>query len=262
MKFRPIARLCYNRLQPTHPIPAIQVPVMPCKTILLVEDDPAIAEPLCYALAREGWRVLWHGTGHAALAALANETCDFMILDVGLPDMDGFDLCRQIRQQHATPLLFLTARNDEIERIIGLELGADDYCGKPFSPRELISRIKAIWRRSERLPEATADTPSAHHSGDLAWGPWHLQAATHTVHYHQQALNLTRYEWRLLHTLLKQPERIFSRDELMQAAWDYPDHSLARTVDSHIKTLRQKLKAVHPDDPIITQRGLGYGLKR
>ena len=117
-------------------------------------------------------------------------------------------------------------------------------------------------RACYRLPEATADTPSAHHSGDLAWGPWHLQAATHTVHYHQQALNLTRYEWRLLHTLLKQPERIFSRDELMQAAWDYPDHSLARTVDSHIKTLRQKLKAVHPDDPIITQRGLGYGLKR
>ena len=119
------------------------------KMILLVEDEAAIAEPLQYALKRENWQVLWFTTAIDALNALAQHEFDFIILDVGLPDMDGFELCRKIRQHWQTPLLFLTARNDEIERIIGIEIGADDYCGKPFSPREIISRIKAIWRRME-----------------------------------------------------------------------------------------------------------------
>jgi len=252
------------------------------KHILLVEDDPAIAEPMRYALQREGWQVDWQTTAQGALHALTQQTFDGLILDVGLPDMDGFDLCRQIRQTYHTPLLFLTARNDEIERIIGLEIGADDYCAKPFSPREIISRIKAIWRR---MQPAQADTPTqidhlpipnatingtahdtAQHqdisSNIQTWGAWRYHSLSYQMFYHQQLLNLTRYELGLLLVLLQQPERVFSREQLMQQVWQHPEHSLERTVDSHIKTLRQKLRAIHPADPIVTHRGLGYSLLR
>jgi len=255
------------------------------KHILLVEDDPAIAEPMRYALQREGWQVDWQTTAQGALHALTQQTFDGLILDVGLPDMDGFDLCRQIRQTYHTPLLFLTARNDEIERIIGLEIGADDYCAKPFSPREIISRIKAIWRRMQPAQVPQADTPThidhlpipnatinstAHDTAqhqDISpniqiWGAWRYHALSYQMFYHEQLLNLTRYELGLLLMLLQQPERVFSREQLMQQVWQHPEHSLERTVDSHIKTLRQKLRAIHPADPIITHRGLGYSLLR
>lgn len=139
------------------------------KQILLVEDDPAIAEPMRYALQREGWQVDWQSTAQGALQQFSSQSFDCIILDVGLPDMDGFDLCRQIRQTHQTPLLFLTARNDEIERIIGLEIGADDYCAKPFSPREIISRIKAIWRRMQ--PNSTEPTETQPHITQTALDP-------------------------------------------------------------------------------------------
>lgn len=237
----------------------------PSKHILLVEDDPAIAEPMCYALQREGWQVHWQTTAQGALELLSTQVFDCLILDVGLPDMDGFDLCRRIRQTCQTPLLFLTARNDEIERIIGLEIGADDYCAKPFSPREIISRIKAIWRRmqpssSEPIHSTPPATPAA---TDLhTWGAWRYQPHSYQLFYHQQLLNLTRYELGLILLFLQQPERVFSREQLMQQVWQHPDHSLERTVDSHIKTLRQKLHAIHPSDPIVTHRGLGYSLLR
>jgi two-component system catabolic regulation response regulator CreB len=247
----------------------MNTPTMPHKHILLVEDDPAIAEPLHYALSREGWDVAWHTTAQAALHALDQQRFDFLILDVGLPDLNGFDLCRQIRQHHTTPLLFLTARNDEIDRIIGLEIGADDYCAKPFSPREIISRIKVIWRRMEStlppLPTEPVQAPQPlpdPTSVSLSWGVWHYDDARCQVHYHGQPLPLTRYELRLLEALLRNPERVLSRAQLMAQAWQHPDHSLERTIDSHIKTLRQKLRAVHPTDPIVTHRGLGYRLSR
>ena len=250
------------------------VHTIPCKQILLVEDDPAIAEPLIYALEREGWKVHWVTLAAQALERLATMPHDFIILDVGLPDMDGFDLCRAIRKQWTTPLLFLTARSEEIERIIGLEIGADDYCAKPFSPREIISRIKVIWRRVHSqdssnnhaksspdhallVPEKTQETEHL-----IAWGAWQLNLFTFHVTYHNKTLSLTRYELRLLEVLLKQPDRVWSRGQLMQAAWEHPDHSLERTIDSHIKTLRQKLRMVQPIDPIQTHRGLGYSLSR
>lgn len=240
----------------------------PSKHILLVEDDPAIAEPMRYALQREGWQVDWQTTAQGALQRFSSQSFDCIILDVGLPDMDGFDLCRQIRQTHQTPLLFLTARNDEIERIIGLEIGADDYCAKPFSPREIISRIKAIWRRmqpnssdpTESQPPAAQITQAA--PDPHTWGAWRYQPHNYQLFYHQQLLNLTRYELGLILLFLQQPERVFSREQLMQQIWQHPEHSLERTVDSHIKTLRQKLRAIHPTDPIVTHRGLGYSLQR
>lgn len=251
------------------------------KHILLVEDDPAIAEPMRYALQREGWQVDWQTTAQGALHTLTQQTFDGLILDVGLPDMDGFDLCRQIRLTWQTPLLFLTARNDEIERIIGLEIGADDYCAKPFSPREIISRIKAIWRRTQSTPQSLSDNasnakpelisiPTINHNtrpvlnstNIQTWGAWRYHALSYQMFYHEQLLNLTRYELGLLLMLLQQPERVFSREQLMQQVWQHPEHSLERTVDSHIKTLRQKLRAIHPVDPIVTHRGLGYSLLR
>lgn len=244
------------------------------KQILLVEDDPAIAEPMRYALQREGWQVDWQSTAQGALQCLSNQSFDCIILDVGLPDMDGFDLCRQIRQSHQTPLLFLTARNDEIDRIIGLEIGADDYCAKPFSPREIISRIKAIWRRMQ-LPVSISNTTPAdckapdanissnHASADIQhYGVWQYHPHSYQLFYYEKLLHLTRYELGLLLLFLQQPERVFSREQLMQQVWQHPDHSLERTVDSHIKTLRQKLRVIHPVDPIVTHRSLGYSLLR
>ncbi|MEC7120420.1 MAG: two-component system response regulator CreB [Pseudomonadota bacterium] len=248
---------------------------MPHKLILLVEDDPAIAEPLRYALQREGWQVDWQMTAQDALRVLKEHTqrqqpFDCLILDVGLPDLDGFDLCRQIRQHWQTPLLFLTARNDEIDRIVGLEIGADDYCGKPFSPREIISRIKAIWRRMQSMtsptpvyrPPTTASSTMTEHQPIIAWGAWHYEPNACRVLYHGQLLSLTRYELGVLDVFLRHPEQVFSREQLMQQVWQHPEHSLDRTVDSHIKTLRQKLRAIDPTDPITTHRGLGYSLLR
>ncbi|WP_298640655.1 two-component system response regulator CreB [uncultured Cardiobacterium sp.] len=219
------------------------------KQILLIEDDPAIADPLAYALAREHWQVVWRDTGIAALEALQQQAFDCIILDVGLPDTDGFELCRRIRRDRATPLIFLTARNEEVDRIVGLELGADDYCGKPFSSRELISRIKAVCRRSEGQGRA-ADV-------------WQVNEDAQTISYHGQTLDLTRYEYRLLRHLLTHAGQTFDRDRLVNTLWDHPDHIDNRTVDSHIKTLRQKLRAIAPDaDPIRTRRGYGYVLER
>ena len=224
------------------------------KHILLVEDDEAIAQTLIFSLQREGWQVQWCALGQQALDYVAQHPVDFIILDVGLPDINGFDLCRQIRQQYQTPLLFLTARNDEVERIIGLEIGADDYCAKPFSPRELVSRIRVICRRLQ--PQATPI-----HSNSLA-KIWQHDPEKLQISYHGQLLNLTRYEYRLLEVLLKQPERVLSRHQLMQAAWEHPYHSLERTIDTHIKVLRQKLKDINQDDVIKTHRGIGYSLAK
>ena len=216
------------------------------KHILLIEDDPAIADPLTYALSREQWRVTWCATGAQALAALDNGI-DCILLDIGLPDTDGLTLCRHIRAHSNIPILFLTARNDEIDRIVGLELGADDYIGKPFSSRELISRIKAVCRRSAAPPLTAAP--------EL----WTHDSAAQTIAYHGHALTLTRYEYRLLAHFLAHPGQPFNRDQLVNTLWDHPEHIDNRTVDSHIKTLRQKLHAIAADeDPIRTRRGYGY----
>lgn len=224
------------------------------KKILLVEDDEAIAQTLIFALERESWQVHWCSLGQQALAYLQQESVDFIILDVGLPDTNGFDVCRQIRQHYQTPLLFLTARNDEVERIIGLEIGADDYCAKPFSPRELVSRIRTIWRRVESIPNDVTPLPNTE--------VWQHQPQKLHISYHGQLLDLTRYEYRMLAVLLKHPEQVFSRQQLMQAAWEHPDHSLERTIDTHIKSLRQKLKIIDPKEVIVTHRGVGYSLAK
>lgn len=221
-------------------------------TVLVVEDEAAIAETIVYALKTEGFEPLWKTTGREALDALDAQPVALVVLDVGLPDANGFDVCRELRHKHAVPVIFLTARNGEVDRIVGLELGADDYLAKPFSPRELTARVRAVLRRSQAqvTPTAAPQTEWVHDEGRCR------------ISYRGTALDLTRNEYRLLGALLGAPGRVFSRDQLMTAAWDDPGAALDRTVDAHIKTLRAKLREVAPDtEPIETHRGLGYSLK-
>ncbi|PHV10367.1 two-component system response regulator CreB [Chitinimonas sp. BJB300] len=216
------------------------------KHILLIEDEAAIADTVVYALEREGYSVSWHALGRDGLAAFTQQQPDLLILDVGLPDQSGFDICRSVRQQSQLPIIFLTARADEIDRVVGFELGADDYVPKPFSPRELVARVRAILRRGQ--PQAIP----------LATGLRH-DVARAQISLNGRALDLTRYEYRLLAALLAEPERVFSRAQLMDKAWDEPEASFERTVDAHIKSLRAKLRELQPEcDPIRTHRGLGY----
>jgi two-component system catabolic regulation response regulator CreB len=224
------------------------------QTVLVVEDEPPIAETIVYALQTEGFATLWKTTGRDALAALAEHNVALVVLDVGLPDASGFDVCREIRRSANVPVIFLTARSSEVDRIVGLEIGGDDYLAKPFSPRELTARVRAVLRRtSGRSRPAAAATSSA---------PWQHDEARCRISYRGRALDLTRNEYRLLGALLAQPGRVFSRDQLMTAAWDDPGAALDRTVDAHIKSLRAKLRAAAPEaDPIVTHRGLGYSLR-
>jgi two-component system catabolic regulation response regulator CreB len=223
------------------------------QTILIVEDEAAIAETILYALQTEGFAPVWKTTGREALAVLAAQPVALVVLDVGLPDMSGFDVCREMHRHSPVPIIFLTARSGEVDKIVGLELGADDYLAKPFSPRELTARVRAVLRRSHGAGAPAAPTPP---------GAWAHDEARCRISYSGQSLDLTRNEYRLLGALLAAPGRVFNRDQLMTAAWDDPGAALDRTVDAHIKTLRAKLRAAAPEaDPIITHRGLGYSLR-
>jgi two-component system catabolic regulation response regulator CreB len=225
-------------------------------TILIVDDEPSIADALKYALSQEGFNTQLVGTGTDALTYIAEQSPALVVLDVGLPDMTGYDVCRRIRERTATPILFLTARADEVDRILGLELGGDDYISKPFSPREVVARIKAILRRSEGLVVSAAAVSSRRNSA------FKIDEERMKVMYKGEPLDLTRYELRLLCVLVRRPGRVYSREELMNIAWESPEMSLERTVDTHIKTIRAKLHAIDSeDDSIITHRGLGYSLR-
>lgn len=215
--------------------------------ILLVEDEAAIADTLIYALGTEGFEVVWCSLGSEGLAALQARPFDLLILDVGLPDRSGFELCKEIRRHWDIPLIFLTARTGEIDRVVGLEIGADDYVPKPFSPREVCARVKAILKRARPQPAREQ--------------LFVLDSEGGRVRYQGRLLSLTRYEFLLLQTLLSHPGRIYSRAKLMDLVWTDAD-AFDRTVDTHIKTLRTKLREVDPQrDPIATHRGLGYSLQ-
>lgn len=240
------------------------------RPILIVEDEPAIADTLIYALKTEGFAPEWCATGRAGLAAVevaarTGRPFALVVLDVGLPDGTGFEVCKTLRKTSAVPVIFLTARNAEIDRVLGLELGGDDYLVKPFSPRELTARVKAILRRVAPAP------PTGGMAKAVVAGEFEVDEARCVIAFRGVALELTRYEFRLLKVLVAQPGRVFSRDQLMNAVWEDPGASLDRTVDAHIKTVRAKLRAVMAasgagdeeaaTDPIQTHRGLGYSLR-
>jgi two-component system, OmpR family, catabolic regulation response regulator CreB len=220
--------------------------------VLIVEDEPAIADTIQYALETEGFATVVAATGQEALEMMEDDAIDLIILDIGLPDINGFELCKQIRQRSSLPIIFLTARNEEVDRVVGLEIGGDDYVVKPFSPRELTARVKAVLRR----------TQANNHEARSAPPVWTVDAAKRRIVYFGQSLDLSRTEYELLHIFINRPGRVFTREQLMASIWQEPEASMDRTVDAHIKNLRAKLKAVRPDlDPIVTHRGTGYALR-
>jgi two-component system catabolic regulation response regulator CreB len=221
--------------------------------ILVFEDEPAIAENLLYALETEGFAARRAATAQEGLALLARERFDLVVLDVGLPDMSGFDVCRTIRATSTIPIFFLTARSEEVDRIVGLEIGGDDYIVKPFSPREVTARVKALFRRLAAPPPAAASP--AHR------GPFAIDEPKRRILFRGRDLDLSRYEFGLLKVLVERPGVVFSRAQLMQQVWEDPDMSLERTVDSHVKAIRAKIRAFDAArDWIETHRGFGYSL--
>lgn len=218
--------------------------------ILIVEDEAAIADTLVYALKADGFQCTWLSLAGAAVAFQRETPADLVILDIGLPDTTGFEACRQIRRFSEVPVMFLSARDAEIDRVVGLEIGADDYVVKPFSPREVCARVRAILKRMAPRPDA---------GGSDTLGPFQIDEQRVRISYHAQPLELTRHEYRLLHCLLGQPSRVFSREQLLDAVGVASDAGYERSIDSHIKSLRAKLRTVaSAAEPIQTHRGLGY----
>ena len=219
--------------------------------ILIVEDEPAITETIQYALETDGFETYCLSSGRPVISLLAKEAIDLIVLDIGLPDINGLELCKEIRKAHTLPIIFLTARADEIDRVVGLEIGADDYVVKPFSPRELCARIKAVLRRTQQPPVAAASNQA-----------FQIDESKRQISYFGTPVELSRYEYNLLKILIHRPGQVYSRDRLMELAWDEPDASMDRTVDAHVKNIRSKLKTIKPEsNPIITHRGIGYALK-
>lgn len=218
------------------------------EAVLIIEDETSIAETLQFALEREGFTCHHAPLARDAQAILADREIGMMVLDVGLPDRSGFDLLKDLRTRSRLPVLVLTARGEEVDRIVGFELGADDYVVKPFSPREVVARVKAILRRGREVKDEGA--------------VFLIDSERMRITYFGEALPLSRYEFRILRMMVERPGWVFSRDKIMDLVWDVPGESFDRTVDTHIKTLRAKLKAVRADiDPIVTHRGMGYSLK-
>ena len=219
--------------------------------ILIVEDEPAICETIQYALETDGFETHCLSSGTPVHALLREQSMDLMVLDIGLPDISGVELCKEIRKTHALPIIFLTARTDEIDRVVGLEIGADDYVVKPFSPRELCARIRAVLRRTHKIA-----------APDTARQSFQIDENRRRISYFGTPVELSRYEYNLLRVLVLRPGHVLSRDQLMDLAWEEPEASMDRTVDAHVKTIRAKLRAIKPEiDPIITHRGIGYSLR-
>lgn len=238
-------------------------PVRP--RILIVEDEPSIADNILYSLESEGFSPCACGTGAEALARLQAEDFTLAVLDVGLPDTTGFELCRELRLIKDVPVIFLTARSSELDRVVGLEIGGDDYICKPFSPRELTARIRAVLRRSEPRSKAPAAAniaaPVDSAPEPASSSPISVDETRCQIRYFGEVLPLSRYEYRLLQTFAKQPGRVFNRAQLMEHASDEPEAAMERTVDAHVKSLRAKMKSVRGDvEPIVTHRGMGYSL--
>lgn len=220
--------------------------------VLIVEDEPGIADTLQYALRTDGFEPAWAATGEEALSQFKAQPPSLVILDVGLPDTSGFEVFKRLREVADVPVVFLTARSNEIDRVVGLELGADDYVAKPFSPRELVARVRSILRRSAKAAAAPPAAPAL---------PLSVDEGKRQIRFYGKLLELSRYEFGLLQTLASRPGHVFSRDTLLARVWGDDTESLDRTVDAHVKTVRAKLKAVAPLlEPIRTHRGAGYAI--
>ncbi|WP_438022011.1 response regulator [Sorangium sp. So ce233] len=223
------------------------------KHILVVDDEARIREVLLYALQKEGYAVTAVADGRAAIEAAAPGKVDLVVLDVMLPELDGLEVCRRLRAGSRTPILFLSARADEVDRIVGLELGGDDYLTKPFSPRELVARVRALLRRAEAPPPVPAEARAA----VLRHGPIEVDTDRHEARYLGQPVSLTATELGVLGALLERPGVVLSRGQLMQRAYRYDNLITERTIDTHVRRIRAKFRVVG-GDPIATVHGVGY----
>jgi DNA-binding response OmpR family regulator len=221
-------------------------------TILIVDDEPAIIDVLRYNLERVHYDVLIAQDGESALELARRKRPDLIVLDLMLPGLDGLEVCRTLRQDDDIPIIMLTARDEEVDRVVGLELGADDYVVKPFSMRELMARIKSVLRRAQAAPSKPGQT-------------LHLDALTleldrYEAHWHEIYLNLSALEFELLATLMRHAGQVLTREQLLDQVWGYDYHGDTRTVDTAVKRLRGKLRAVDPAaaDLLVTVRGVGY----
>jgi DNA-binding response OmpR family regulator len=231
----------------------------PHDTILVVEDDLTLLEALEYNLVGEGYAVITAADGLTALEVARDEQPDLIVLDLMLPRLDGFEVCRILRRETNVPILMLTARSDEVDRIVGLEVGADDYLTKPFSMRELLARVKALLRRVRLIREEVAGEQVRPGSEQLAFGDLVIDLDRHEVLVRGQALRLKPKEFELLVFLTRHPGMALSRDLLLERVWGWDYGGGSRTVDVHVRWLREKVEA-DPANPehIVTVRGIGY----
>jgi DNA-binding response OmpR family regulator len=222
-------------------------------TILLVDDEDAVQKLLAYPLERDGFRVIQARDGEEALARFAQEPVDLVVLDVMLPKLDGLEVCKRLRASSTVPIIMLTARDDELDKVLGLELGADDYITKPFSIREFRSRVRALLRRAAIPTFGREEDETIERDG------LRIDVGHRDVHVGQRAVQLTYVEFELLRTMAASRGRVFSREMLLQALWGGSDYREPRTIDVHVRHLREKLER-DPSEPeyILTVRGVGY----
>lgn len=230
----------------------------PSHKILIVDDERSITDLLEYNLQRNGYQVIIARDGRQALRLAEAEQPDLVILDLMLPGLDGLDVCRVLRRESAIPIIMLTARDEEVERVVGLELGADDYVTKPFSVRELIARVKAVLRRTTPVTSTETGAGNVYRNGSLE-----VDAFSREARLAGTPLPLTRLEFDLLETLIRHAGQVLSRDQLLDQVWGYDYYGNARAVDSAVKRLRAKLRAAGGDPTLISNvRGVGYRLER
>ena len=225
-------------------------------TILLVDDEDSVQKLLTYPLERDGFRVVSARDGEEALVRFAEEAVDLVVLDIMLPKLDGLEVCKRLRAESSVPIIMLTARDDEFDTVLGLELGADDYITKPFSIREFRSRVRALLRRAGA---SRRDVPEAE---PLKAGVLQLDLDRREARVNGRSLELTYVEFELLRTLVAQPGKVFSRRALLQAIWGDSAYREPRTIDVHVRHLREKVEE-DPGEPelILTVRGAGYRLR-
>jgi two-component system OmpR family response regulator len=224
-------------------------------SILVVDDDPHIRDVVRFAFEKTGMTISVAQDGKEALRQFDRNVHDLVVLDIGMPEMDGLEVCRQIRKTAETPILFLSARDEEIDRILGLEIGGDDYVTKPFSPRELVARVNAILRRARGTPPP-AESKTLNH-GSLA-----IDTDARTARFDDKPVTLTSLEFSILRTLLARPGFVFTRELILDAAYAGNIHVADRTIDSHIRNIRAKMTAAGSDSVIETVHGVGFKLGR
>lgn len=224
-------------------------------TVLVVDDDPHIRDVICFALEKAGMTARIAGDGAQAMRLFQEGAPDIVILDIGLPELDGLEVCRQIRKTSDVPILFLSARDDEIDRILGLEIGGDDYVTKPFSPRELVARVSVILKRT-----AAPAAPEPGSQKILVQGGLILDATHRSGHFDGHPVAFTAIEFDILKTFLARPRMTFTREQIVSAAYPVNMHVSDRTIDSHIRNIRSKISAAGCSDAIETMHGVGFRL--